>query len=279
MKFTKISTALCAAAFLAACSTSSPPPSSSASAAPAASSSGGMGASSAAAPASAAPSQNLVDPSAVQALKNMGTYLRTLQRYQVTLDLTGERVLQDGQKLMHSASADIDVAQPNRIKAATTTATSRRVLNFDGKKVSLLFPDSNYYSSVDYAGTVGDLVQKLRTDFGVELPAADLFVWGTPAAPYDNIQSAMNAGQAIVGGTLCDQYAFRQAGIDWQIWLTAGANPLPMKLVVTSLQDDARPQSVTEFRWNLKPTFKDSAFTFVPPAGAKAINMVPVKKQ
>ncbi|MBS0450615.1 MAG: DUF2092 domain-containing protein [Proteobacteria bacterium] len=277
MKFTKLSTALCAAAFLAACSTSSPPPSSSASAAPAASSA--PASSAAAAPAPAAQSQNLVDPSAVQALKNMGAYLRTLQRYQVTLDLTGERVLKDGQKLMHSASADIDVAQPNRIKASTATATSRRVLNFDGKKVTLLFPDTNYYSSVDYSGTVADLVQKLRADFNVELPAADLFVWGTPAAPYDNIQSAMNAGQAIVNGTLCDQYAFRQAGIDWQIWLSAGANPLPMKLVVTSLQDDARPQSVTDFRWNLKPSFKDSSFTFVPPAGAKAINMVPAKKQ
>jgi len=278
MMFTKLGIALCSVAFLAACSTSSPPPSSSAS--PAAAPSAAAPASSATtAPGSGGASQNLVDPSAVQAMKNMSAYLRTLQRYEVTLDVTGERVLKDGQKLMHSASADIDVAQPNRIKASTATASSRRVLNFDGKKVSLLFPDSNYYSTVHYSGTVGDLVQKLRSDFGVELPAADLFVWGTSAAPFDNLQSAMNAGQAIVGGTLCDQYAFRQPGIDWQIWLSAGANPLPMKLVVTSLQDDARPQSVTEFRWNLKPVFKDSIFTFVPPSGAKAIDMVQVKKQ
>ncbi len=277
MTFTKLSTALCAAAFLAACSTSSPPPSSSSASTAPAPSAAKPAASTAAA--SGASQQNLVDPSAVQAMKNMSAYLRTLQRYEVSLDLTGERVLSDGQKLMHSASADVEVTQPNRIKASTATATSRRVLSFDGKKVSLLFPDSNYYSSVDYSGTVGDLVNKLKTDFGVELPAADLFVWGTSAAPFDNLQSAMNAGQAIVGGTLCDQYAFRQPGIDWQIWLSAGANPLPMKLVVTSLQDDARPQSVTEFRWNLKPAFKDSAFTFVPPAGAKAINMVQVKKQ
>ena len=278
MTFAKLSTALCAAAFLAACSTSSPPPAPSASPAPAPSAAK-PAASAAAAPASGSTTQNLVDPSAVQAMKNMSAYLRTLQRYEVSLDLTGERVLSDGQKLMHSASADIEVAQPNRIRASTATATSRRVLNFDGKKVSVLFPDSNYYSSVDYSGTVGALVSKLKADFGVELPAADLFVWGTSAAPFDNLQSAMNAGQAIVGGTLCDQYAFRQPGIDWQIWLSAGANPLPMKLVVTSLQDEARPQSVTEFHWNLKPSFQDSSFAFVPPAGAKAINMVPVKKQ
>jgi len=278
VKFQKLGTALCVAALLAACSTTAPPTASSAAPAPAPSAATPAPASGGARAASAA-SANLVDPGAVEAMKKMSAYLRTLQRYQVSLDLTGERVLQDGQKLMHSASASIDVAQPNRIKASTSTASSRRVLSFDGKKVSLLFPDSNYYSSVDYSGTVADLVQKLRADFGVELPAADLFVWGTPAAPFDNLQSAMNAGQAVVNGTLCDQYAFRQPGIDWQIWLSAGANPVPMKLVVTNLRDDARPQSVTEFHWNLKPSFKDSSFAFVPPAGAKAIDMVSVKKQ
>ena len=187
----------------------------------------------------------------MQALKDMGAYLQSLRRYEVWLDLSGERVLQDGQKLMHTASADLLVAQPNRIKAITTTATSRRVLSYDGKKVSVFFPDTNYYSSVDFSGTVGELVERLKTNYGVELPAADLFVWGTPAAPFSNLQSAMNAGQAIVDGKLCDHYAFRQAGIDWQIWLTAGSNPLPMKLVVTYLADDARPQSITDFSWNL----------------------------
>ena len=153
------------------------------------------------------------------------------------------------------------------------------MLSYDGKKVTLLFPDSNYYSSVDFSGTVAELVGRLRSNYNVELPAADLFAWGTPAAPVEGLESAMNAGQAIVNGTLCNQYAFRQAGIDWQIWLSASGNPLPMKLVVTSLEDESRPQSITEFRWNLKPGFKDSAFTFVPPAGAKAIDMVQVKKQ
>jgi hypothetical protein len=276
MTFTRLSAALCAAALLGACSsTAPPPPASSAPASPAA-------AASASAPAptpATAQQKNLVDPAAVQALKDMGAYLQTLRRYQVSLDLTGERVLQDGQKLMHSASAELYVAQPNRIRASTSTATSRRVLSYDGKKVTLLFPDSNYYSSVDFSGTVAELVGRLRSNYNVELPAADLFAWGTPAAPVEGLESAMNAGQAIVNGTLCNQYAFRQAGIDWQIWLSASGNPLPMKLVVTSLADDSRPQSVTEFHWNLKPKFQDSAFTFVPPAGAKPVDMVQVKKQ
>ena len=74
---------------------------------------------------------------------------------------------------------------------------------------------------------------------------SDLFEWGTPAAPVDKIESAMNAGQDFIGKDSCDHYAFRQGNFDWQIWITTGAKPLPRKLVITNRADEARPQSVS----------------------------------
>jgi hypothetical protein len=108
---------------------------------------------------------------------------------------------------------------------------------------------------------------------------SDLFVWGTPAAPIDKIESAMNAGQDVIGNDLCDHYAFRQSGIDWQIWITAGAKPLPRKLVITNRADEARPQSVSLISWNLKPTFKDAVFKFTPPKGASAVELRSLDKK
>ena len=58
-----------------------------------------------------------VDPAAVQALKDMGAYLQELKRFRVSTDLTGERVLADGQKLQHMASAVLDVARPDKMRA------------------------------------------------------------------------------------------------------------------------------------------------------------------
>ena len=109
------------------------------------------------------------------------------------------------------------------------------------------------------------------------MPLADLFVWGTPTAPLDKIESAMNAGQDVIGDELCDHYAFRQGNVDWQIWITTAGKPLPRKVVITSRADDARPQSVSLLTWNLKPSFTDAVFRFVPPAGAKAIEILPRK--
>ena len=220
---------------------------------------------------------NPVDPAAVQALKDMGAHLQSLQRFRVTTDLSGERVLDDGQKLQHSATAQMDVQRPNKLRARMTSARSERQLIFDGKTVTLVTPAQKYYSTVAFTGTLADLVEQLEERYGVEVPLSDLFVWGTPLAPLDKIESAMNAGQDFIGDDLCDHYVFRQGKIDWQLWITASGKPLPRKIVITSRADEARPQSVHLIDWNLKPAFSEVTFRFTPPKGATQVEIVPRK--
>ncbi|HOW46806.1 MAG TPA: DUF2092 domain-containing protein [Rubrivivax sp.] len=227
-----------------------------------------------AASAPAAQAANPVNPDAVQALKDMGAHLQSLKRFQVSTELTGERVLVDGQKLQHTATASMDVERPNKLRVRMASARSQRELFYDGKTVTLFTPAQNYYSTVAFTGTLGELVERLEDKYSVEVPLSDLFVWGTPAAPVDKLESAMNAGQDFIGGDLCDHYAFRQGKFDWQIWITAGAKPLPRKLVITNRADEARPQSVSLIDWNLKPSFTNAVFRFVAPKGATAIEIV-----
>jgi len=225
----------------------------------------------------AATAANLVDPASVQALKDMGAHLQTLKRFRVTTELSGERVLADGQKLQHGASATMDVARPDRLRATMRSPRSERVLFFDGKTVTRYTPAQRAYSTVELNDTLTGLVEKLENRFGIEVPLSDLFVWGTPAAPLDKIESAMNAGQDFIGDDLCDHYAFRQGQLDWQIWITTGAKPLPRKVVITNRSDEARPQSVSLIAWNLNPGFNDSVFRFVPPKGATKAEIVAPK--
>ncbi|WP_322062288.1 DUF2092 domain-containing protein [Paraburkholderia sp. J63] len=230
----------------------------------------------ASAPVAASGVANPVDPAAVAALQKMGTYLQSLKRFSVSTELTGERVLEDGQKLQHTATAELDVDRPNKIHAVLSSARSEREIVFNGKNVTLYTPAHKYYSTVQFDGTIGALIDKLRDYYGVDFPLSDLFVWGTPEAPTDQFESAMFAGQDYIGSVLCDHYAFRQKAIDWQIWISTGANPLPRKIVITRRDDDARPQSVSILDWSVHANFKGSEFTFRPPAGAKKIEIVPV---
>lgn len=233
------------------------------------------------APPTAAASQpaNAVNPGALQALKDLGTHVQTLKSFQVTSHVSGERVLMDGQKLQHTASATLYVTRPDKLRVRMVSARSERELIYDGKTLTLYTPAQKSYSTVAFSGTIGQLIEALQTRFGVEVPLSDLFVWGTPAAPVGSIESAMNAGQDLIEGGLYDHYAFRQGPLDWQIWVSTGSKPLPRKVVITNRTDDARPQSVSMIDWNLKPAFKDSTFNFVPPKGVTKAEIVPLKNK
>jgi len=207
----------------------------------------------------------------------MGKYLLTLKRFEVSTELTGEDVLADGQKLQHTATADMDVQRPNRVRVLMKSARNERQLTYDGKTLSLYTPAQHYYGTLELEGTLGDVIDRLESQYGMQIPLDDLFRFGTPAAQFDNIESAMNAGQDFVDGDLCDHYAFRSGKVDWQIWIGSGSKPLPRKIVITDRADDARPQSVQMIDWNLKPAFKDAVFKFTPPKGASKIDIVPVK--
>lgn len=68
-------------------------------------------------------------------------------------------------------------------------------------------PVQKCYSTVELVDTIGGLIDRMEQKYGVELPLEVLFLWGTPAAPFDKIESAMNAGQDFIGKDLCEKWA------------------------------------------------------------------------
>ena len=67
----------------------------------------------------------------------------------MTTEVTGERVLADGQKLQHTATASMDVVRPNKLRVRMVSPRSERELIFDGKTVTLFTPAQKYYSTVE----------------------------------------------------------------------------------------------------------------------------------
>jgi hypothetical protein len=126
----------------------------------------------------------------------------------------------------------------------------------------------DYYATVDAPDTIGKLADMLDDKYGMDLPGLDLFRWGTPEMDTKAITGAMDVGSAVIQGTTCQHYIFRQDDIDWQVWIQKGDYPLPRKVVITTRTDDARPQHTAQYQWDLAPSFNDAAFTFNPPKGA-----------
>ena len=108
--------------------------------------------------------------------------------------------------------------------------------------------------------------------YGLEVPLADLFLMGTDKFDTKSITEAIYVGPQMIGGVLCDQLAFRQPGVDWQICIERGKAPLPRKLVVTGTDGDpAQPVRRSILTWKAGSAPEAAAFTFVPPKGATRI--------
>ncbi|WP_411851158.1 DUF2092 domain-containing protein [Stenotrophomonas sp. LGBM10] len=216
------------------------------------------------------------DPEALAALDRMGAALRALTQFSLVSDASTEVVLDDGQKIELDGKVTYKVKRPNQLFLEIRSDRQLRQLFYDGKQMSLYSPRLKYYAQADgIHATLGDLAEQVADRYGIELPLADMFLWGTDKARTDAIRGALHIGGGTVDGEAVEQYAFQQDQVDWQIWI-ATRTSLPRKLIITSLDDPALPQYRAELHWDTRSPVASTAFHFTPPAGASRIALVPV---
>jgi hypothetical protein len=220
-----------------------------------------------------------VDPDAVGALNKMGSYLRTLKAFQVDATTTRDDVLDNGQVIQYSAKVNVLARLPDRMRVEINSDDRDRLYFFDGKNFTIFAERARFYAVVPAPPTLAKLADDLNDKYDIQLPLEDLFLWGTEKEKGGEITGAYDVGPSEVGGVSCEHYAFRQKGLDWQVWIQLGDYPLPRKLVLSTLTDDARPQYSSTLSWNLAPSFDESAFVFDPPRDAQKIAVAKVEAE
>ncbi len=205
-----------------------------------------------------------LDPESLAALNRMGAYLRTLQTFEVKADSTTEEVLGNGQKLQFLNRVRYVAQKPDKL--FTSLRSDKRFVNiyYNGKKLTVFTPPTGYYAEGPASGTIGELLVKADEKYGIEFPLQDLFRWGDATSNAETPKEGFKVGPAQIGENTTDHYAFRQNGVDFQIWIDQGDKPLPRKLVITTLADPAQPQYVAYFTWNMAPKITSTTFDFVP---------------
>ena len=217
-----------------------------------------------------------IEPGVIEALDKMGAYLRTINNFAVQAEATIDEVLESGQKVQFESTISIRAKRPEHLFIEVVSDRKHRQFFFDGKTFTIWGPRNKYYASAPVSGTLAELADRLETKYDIRLPLSDLFHWGTEAKGHPEIKGAMHVGPALVGEIPCNHFAFRQEGVDWQIWIQKGDSPLPIKLVITTTDDEARPQFVSVLDWNVAPALSDDMFTFEPPKDA---NRIAIKEQ
>jgi len=212
-----------------------------------------------------------VDPKATAALERMGAYLRTLKDFEIKVYSTTEDVLESGQKIQTSNQVHYVVQAPNKLLAEVSGDKLKRHYYYDGKTFTSRNNQDDFYAQVPYTGSLTQLFTDIEVKYGIEMPLQDLFRWGHPDADVAQPYEGIVVGDSKIGEWDTDHYAFRQDGVDFQIWIEKGDKPLPRKLVINSLADEAQPMYSAVINWDLNPKIDPAGFTFVPGADSKRI--------
>lgn len=217
-----------------------------------------------------------IDPQAERLLKSATDFLAAQKQFSVDAASTFEVVLKTGQKIQYDHRAILSVQRPNKLRAHRSGDLIDQIFYYDGKSLTLYNPAEKYFATSPAPGTLEDMLAFAQDKLNVFAPAGDLICKNAYDILMQDVTSGFLVGKAVVDGVRCEHLAFRKPGVDFQIWIQEGAQPLPRKLVLTTTDLPEAPQfSVVMTNWNLNPTFDAKLFDFTPPKDARQIEWLP----
>jgi hypothetical protein len=207
---------------------------------------------------------------AAKILKSMSDFVNGQKSLSITFDSDIEVITDSLQKLQFTSSGQVQLSRPDKLHATRTGGYKDVEIVFDGKTLTMNDKDANGFAQIDSAGSVDQLIDVLREKHGVVAPGADLLLSNAFDVMMADVVESAHVGKGVIDGVECDHLAFRNIDTDWQIWIEAGARPIPRKYVITSKGVTGAPQYTLRIKeW--RSDVPADAFTFKPAQGAKKV--------
>jgi hypothetical protein len=217
------------------------------------------------------------EQNALAILKNMSEYLAKAERFSVSIRDGYDAVQQSGQKVEFGEVRKVTVSRPDRLRIEVERSDGEKgLVVFDGKDLTVYTADKNVYATVSRQGTLDQAIKYALDDLKIRVPLAMMLLSTLPSELDKLVVSAEYVETTTITDVPCDHLAVRTAkGVDFQVWVAQGNEPLPRRIVITYKDEAGQPQFWADLsNWNLVPEVSDALFTFTPPAGANRIQFL-----
>jgi hypothetical protein len=223
-------------------------------------------------------STNADEADARRLLKAMSDYMAAQKEFSFDYDATLQVVTAEDQVLGLASSGSVVMNRPNKVHATRKGGFADVDMSFDGSTLTILGKNINKYAQIAAPGSVDQLVDILRDQYGRPLPAADLMLSNAYDALMENVVDVKDLGSGVIGGMECDSLAFRKADVDFQIWIAHGDHPYPCRYVITSSEVAGNPQySIQVSNWKTGVEATKSDFVFKNPSNAEKVELEDLK--
>jgi hypothetical protein len=202
----------------------------------------------------------------------MSDYTAAQKSISAAFDSDIEIITPELEKIQFASSGQIKLTRPDKLRIRRTGGYADVELVYDGKVLSLYGNNAKSYVQADAPGTVDQVIDTLQARTGAAMPGTDLLLSKSYDELMMNVIDSHHIGLGVVDGVECEHLAFRGVDTDWQIWIEAGANPVPRKYVITSKTLTGAPQYTLRIKdWKTDAIADADAFVFKPPADATKV--------
>jgi hypothetical protein len=173
----------------------------------------------------------------------------------------------------------VTVDRPRKLHAERKGMFAEVAIISDGKILTIHGKKANVYFQMRNPGAIDDAIRAVEIETGLDMPGADLLFSDPYSILNGGVLSSSYLGTTLIGGVECHHLSFREEIVDWQLWVTTGNEPLPLKYVITSKWMTGAPQYELRLRnWNTSPRIESRLFKFSPSRGAVELERVPVNE-
>ena len=211
------------------------------------------------------------EPKAI--LMRMAEFLANTPRFSVNLRDNYDAVQASGQKIEFGETRKVTVSRPNGLRVESEHSDGdKHLVLYDGKDITVFTPSQNVYAQAAKPGGIDEAVMYFLRDLHMRLPLAMLLTSRLPAELERRTQALDYVERTTIDGTPAHHLAGRTETVDYQVWISEGAQPLPLRIVLTYKNAEGQPQFRAQFAdWNFSPEIQDAQFVFTPPEGAQKI--------
>jgi hypothetical protein len=219
-------------------------------------------------------------PSELQAmsiLKNMSEYLAHTESYRVTMRDGYDVIQESGHKIEFGEFRIVTVSRSDRLRIEVERSDGQKdLVSFDGEDMTIYTTNHDIYATSSRQGTLDQAIKYALDDLKIRMPLALMFLSTLPSELDNLVVSADYVENTTITDVPCDHLAVRTAGgVDFQVWVAQGSEPLPRRIVITYKEEPGQPQFSADFsNWNLAPDVSDALFGLTPPNGAERIRFL-----
>jgi hypothetical protein len=213
-----------------------------------------------------------IDPQAETVLRRMTSYVGRLKTLRVDTTTIDEKVTKSGLKVQEIKQSKVTMARPDKLAVDRDGPHGRVIFRYDGKQFAVYGASQNAFGTAPAPATLDAAIDEARDRYGLDAPGGDLLVTDAYTQLLDGVTEGHYIGLEPVGDVMAHHVVMRKGTTDYQIWVQDGAEPIPLRYVITSRDLPAAPQFTLELR-NFKADvpLSEASFALLPPPNAKRI--------